>query len=132
MRRPARVSLALDPVFAGVGTFSSPVAMLQEPRSTARWYVVQKTGIVYVFDNQPNVTARRVFINLTTQIVGSASDERGLLGMAFHPDYPTNPRVYLSYTANDGGQLVSRIVEYQTRDAGQTLDAAQRPDRCCR
>jgi uncharacterized repeat protein (TIGR03806 family) len=110
-------------VFAGVGAFSSPVAMLQEPHSTARWHVVQKTGIVYVFDNQPAVTVRREFINLTTQIVGSASDERGLLGMAFHPEYPTNPRVYLSYTANAGGQLVSRVVEYQTRDGGQTLDA---------
>jgi len=117
------VSLALEQVFAGVGAFASPVAMLQEPRSAARWYVVQKTGIVYVFDNQPAVTARREFINLSTQIAGTASDERGLLGMAFHPDYPTNPRVYLSYTANAGSQLVSRIVEYQTRDAGQTLDA---------
>ncbi|MBK7116708.1 MAG: fibronectin type III domain-containing protein [Proteobacteria bacterium] len=85
------VSLALDQVFAGLGAFSSPVLMLQEPASTARWYVVQKTGIVFVFDNQPNATTRREFINLTTQITGSASDERGLLGMAFHPDYPTNP-----------------------------------------
>jgi uncharacterized repeat protein (TIGR03806 family) len=117
------VSLALEQVFAGVGTFSSPVLLLQEPRSTARWYVVQKTGIVFVFDNQPNVTARREFINLTGQITGSASDERGLLGMAFHPDFPVNPRVYASFTATAGGQLVSRIVEFQTRDGGQTLDA---------
>ena len=117
------VSLALDQVFAGLGAFSSPVLMLQEPASTARWYVVQKTGIVFVFDNQPNATTRREFINLTTQITGSASDERGLLGMAFHPDYPTNPRVYASFTATASGQLVSRIVEFQTRDGGQTLDA---------
>jgi uncharacterized repeat protein (TIGR03806 family) len=117
------VSLALEQVFAGVGSFSSPLAMLQEPHSTARWYVVQQTGIVYVFDNQPAVTSRRQFINLTSQIAGNGSDERGLLGMAFHPDYPANPRVYLSFTANAGSQLVSRIVEYQTRDAGQTLDA---------
>jgi uncharacterized repeat protein (TIGR03806 family) len=114
----------MDQVFAGVGAFASPVAMLQEPRSSARWYVVQKTGIVYVFDNQPTVAVRRAFVDVSTQIVGSASDERGLLGMAFHPNYPTNPRVYLSFTANAGTQLVSRIVEYQTRDAGQTLDAS--------
>jgi uncharacterized repeat protein (TIGR03806 family) len=118
------VSLATEQVFAGVGTFSSPVVMLQEPRSSARWYVVEKTGSVQVFDNQPNVTARREFINLSNQIVGTSGDERGLLGMAFHPDFPTNPRVYLSYTATAGAQLVSRVVEYQTRDAGQTLDAA--------
>jgi uncharacterized repeat protein (TIGR03806 family) len=96
--------------------------MLQEPASSARWYVVEKTGVVQVFDNQPNVAAKRVFINVASQIAGSATDERGLLGMAFHPGWPANPRVYLSYTANAGG-LVSRIVEYQTRDGGQTLDA---------
>jgi uncharacterized repeat protein (TIGR03806 family) len=119
-------SLAVERVFPGL-TFSVPVLMLQEPASTARWYVVQKTGIVYVFDNQPGIGTRRVFINASGQIAVNASDpndERGLLGMAFHPDYPANPRVYLSYTATDLGQLVTRVVEYQTRDAGQTLDAS--------
>ncbi len=96
--------------------------MLQEPASSARWYIVQKGGIVYVFDNQPDVTMRRVFINVGSSL-SDAGGERGLLGMAFHPGYPANPRVYLSYTANDGAQLVTRVVEYQTRDGGQTLDA---------
>jgi uncharacterized repeat protein (TIGR03806 family) len=116
-------AFSLEQVFAGAGTFSSPILMLQEPASSARWYVVQKTGIVYVFDNQANVASRREFVNVSSQIVGTAGDERGLLGMAFHPNYPTNPRVYLSYTTNDAGQLVTRVVEYQTRDGGTTLDA---------
>src|SRR6478609_494126 len=119
----SQVSLAVERVFPNLAAFSSPVLMLQEPASSARWYVVEKTGTVQVFDNQPDVAARRVFINVTGQIAGSATDERGLLGMAFHPGWPANPRVYLSYTANAGG-LVSRIVEYQSRDGGQTLDAA--------
>ena len=119
------VALGLDQVFAGVSPFSMPILMLQEPRSAASWYVVQKTGIVYAFDNQPNVATKRVFIDLSSQIAANpadSSDERGLLGMAFHPDYPTNPRVYLSYTTTVGGQLVSQVVEYRTTDGGQTLD----------
>jgi uncharacterized repeat protein (TIGR03806 family) len=120
---PAAVALAQDQVFAGVGGFASPLLMLQEPSSTARWYVVQKGGTVFVFDNQPNASSRRVFINVATSL-SSTSGEEGLLGMAFHPDYPTNPRVYLSYTATDGAQRVSRVVEYQTRDGGATLDAS--------
>jgi uncharacterized repeat protein (TIGR03806 family) len=118
---PNSTTVALERVFSGLPDFSVPILMLQEPASSARWYVVQKTGIVYVFDNQPNVSARRIFIDVSAQIAVSPSDERGLLGMAFHPDYPANPRVYLSYTANAGG-LVSRIVEYRTLDGGQTLD----------
>ncbi len=116
-------ALAVERVFANL-TFSVPVLMLQEPASTERWYVVQKTGLVYAFNNQADVSTRRVFIDLSGQIAvnpSSANDERGLLGMAFHPGYPGNPRVYLSYDANNGSQLVTRVVEYQTQDGGQTL-----------
>jgi uncharacterized repeat protein (TIGR03806 family) len=116
------VPLATEQVFAGLPSFSEPVLMLQEPASTARWYVVQRAGLVYVFDNQPNVSARRVFINVAGSL-SAADGERGLLGMAFHPGFPANPRVYLSYTANDGSQPVTRVVEYQSRDGGQSLDA---------
>src|SRR5690606_27900481 len=64
--------LALDTeqVFAGAGGFTSPVQMLQEPQSDARWYVVQQNGPVYVFDNQANVSSRREFINLSGAIAG--------------------------------------------------------------
>ncbi|HXC58785.1 MAG TPA: PQQ-dependent sugar dehydrogenase [Steroidobacteraceae bacterium] len=120
------IPLALDQVFAGVGTFSVPLLMLQAPGNTANWYVVQKTGIVYTFANQANAASKRVFVDVGAQIAVNASDpndERGLLGMAFHPNYPANPRAYLFYSANAGSQLVSRVVEYQTRDGGQTLDA---------
>lgn len=118
-------ALAVERIFPAL-SFSVPVLMLQEPASTARWYVVQKTGTVYVFDNLAATTTRRVFVDVGSQIAvnpSSANDERGLLGMAFHPGYPTNPRVYLSYNATAGSQLVTRVVEYQTRDAGQTLDS---------
>ena len=120
------IPLALDQVFAGVGTFSAPILMLQAPGNTANWYVVQQTGIVYTFANQANVSSKRVFIDVSAQIAVNASgsgDERGLLGMAFHPNYPTDPRAYLFYSANAGSQLVSRVVEYRTRDNGQTLDS---------
>ena len=120
------VGLAVERVFPNLPAFSVPILMLQEPASSARWYVVQKTGIVHVFDNLAAVSTRRVFIDASGLIAVNPSnpgDERGLLGMAFHPDYPANPRVYLSYTTN-ASTLVSRVVEFQTRDGGQTLDPA--------
>ena len=78
-----------------------------------------------MFDNQPNVATRREFINvsgLIARIPNNANDERGLLGMAFHPDYPTQSARVSFYTANAPVALVSRVLEFQTRDGGQTLD----------
>jgi uncharacterized repeat protein (TIGR03806 family) len=116
--------LALQRVFPNL-TFSVPIAMLQEPTRTDRWYVAQKTGIVRVFDNQPSVATTRQFVDVSSLMSfdpNSANDERGLLGIAFHPDYPTDPRVYLFYTANDPTLgLVDRVAQFRSADGGQTI-----------
>jgi glucose/arabinose dehydrogenase len=125
---PPAVSLAVQRVFAGLPNFTQPIAMLQEPGSSARWYVVQKTGQVLVFDNTANVSTTRTFIDISARLSpGPANppgpnDERGLLGMAFHPGFPTDPRVYLFYTGTDGalGQ-VDRLSEFRSTDGGTTL-----------
>ncbi|HEV7607571.1 MAG TPA: PQQ-dependent sugar dehydrogenase [Steroidobacteraceae bacterium] len=122
------VSLAVQRAFSNL-TFTQPIAMLQEPGSSARWYVVQKTGSVRVFDNTPNVAApTREFFNISSRLnsdPNSANDERGLLGMAFHPNYPTDPRVYLFYTGTDPALgLVDRVSQFRLAAGGTTLDPA--------
>lgn len=39
--------------------------------------------------------------------------ERGLLGLAFHPQFLQNGRFFLNYTLNVNGQLTSRVEEYR-------------------
>jgi len=51
--------------------------------------------------------------------------EAGLLGMAFHPNFPTDPRVYLFYSHTDAGNLMSRLSEFSTADGGITLDPTE-------
>jgi uncharacterized repeat protein (TIGR03806 family) len=120
------VSFGVQRVFPSLPNFTQPIALLHEPGNDARWYVVQKTGSVRVFNNTPNVTTSREFINIANRLNSdpqSATDERGLLGMAFHPNYPTDPRAYLFYTATDPTLgLVDRVSEFRTQDGGNTLD----------
>src|SRR4051812_10365385 len=117
------VSMNKQRVFPNLA-FSQPVAMMQAPNSSARWYVVEKTGRVRVFDNNASVATSSVFIDVTSRLDSSA-DERGLLGMAFHPDWPTDPRVYLFYTANDATLgMVDRVSEFRSTDGGATLSPA--------
>src|SRR6185295_9875042 len=48
-------------------------------------------------------------LDITSRV--TSGGERGLLGLAFHPQYPSNPRFYVNYTrASDGGTV---IAEYQ-------------------
>lgn len=61
------------------------------------------------------------FVDITSRV--RSGGEMGLLGMAFHPNFPTDNRVFLSYT-NGTAPLVSRISSFQSTDAGVTLDAA--------
>jgi uncharacterized repeat protein (TIGR03806 family) len=122
------VSIALQRVFASLPNFTQPIAMLQEPGNSARWYVVQKTGSVRVFNNTANVSSTSEFINIASRLnsnPASSNDERGLLGMAFHPNYPTDPRVYLFYTGTHPTLgLVDRVSQFRLAAGGTTLDPA--------
>lgn len=120
--RPTQtVTLATERAFPSLPSFSSPVLMLQAPGDDSQWFVVEQGGTVRVFDNQPAVAAARGFIDISARV--RSGGEQGLLGMAFHPGYPADPRVYLSYTNATSG-LVSRVSEFRTRDGGMTLDPA--------
>ncbi|HEY5623782.1 MAG TPA: PQQ-dependent sugar dehydrogenase [Gammaproteobacteria bacterium] len=105
-------------------SFDQPLLMLQAPGASSTWYVVERAGVVRAFDNDPAVTESRVFVDLRA-IVDSGPGEAGLLGMAFHPDFAVNGRVFLSFTI-DGAPLVSRIERFTSNDAGLTLDPATR------
>jgi glucose/arabinose dehydrogenase len=101
--------LGVQRVFPAL-SFTQPVAMLQAPGDATRWFVVEQAGIVRVFANNPQVTTSSIFADITGRVTDGG--EMGLLGMAFHPDFPTDPRVYLSYTNETGADRFSRISEF--------------------
>jgi glucose/arabinose dehydrogenase len=105
---PAPSIFDVERVFPGLN-FTLPVALLQAPRDGTRWFVVEQGGAVRVFANNAQAATFGTFIDISARV--AAGGEMGLLGMAFHPDFPANPRVYLSYTNQSAG-LVSRISEF--------------------
>jgi uncharacterized repeat protein (TIGR03806 family) len=101
--------------------FTKSLAMLQAPNASTHWYVVEQDGLVKRF-NAASPTSTTTFIDMSGRV--TAGGEMGLLGMAFHPNFPTDKRVFLSYTASVSGQLVSRISSFVSNDSGVTLDPA--------
>jgi glucose/arabinose dehydrogenase len=110
------VTLNVERVFPNL-TFTRPVGMLQAPNDATRWFVIGKPGVIHVFDNQPNVQSPQEFLNITQRVSESANDELGLLGLAFHPDWPANRRFYVFYS---GGNPLSSFVSEFMADASGT------------
>lgn len=109
-------------------SFNSSVAMLQAPGDDSRWFVVEQGGKVKQFSGA-SATTKTDFIDISARVNGPGDTpdpggEMGLLGMAFSPGFPADPRVFLSYTALVSGQRVSRISSFTTADGGATLDPA--------
>jgi glucose/arabinose dehydrogenase len=113
-------TLAVARVFAAL-SFTAPVALLQAPNDASRWYLVQQGGLVRRFDNVANAGSTSTWLDLTGVV--TAGGETGLLGMAFHPNFPADPRVFVYYTATVGMQLVSRLVSFQTGNGGLNVIA---------
>ncbi len=116
-------TVELEPVFGGLA-LNDPVALRQAPGEDASWYVVEQRGVIRVFNNDPNVTGAGTFLDIQDRVDDGPS-EAGLLGMAFHPGFPSTPEVFVSYTApgQAGSVLVSRISRFTSADGGQTLEA---------
>jgi len=112
------VSIVLTQVFSGLN-FNEPILMLQAPGNNTRWYVVEQDGLVKTFETgDSNAT---IFADLTDRAVYTGGqDERGLLGMAFHPNFQINQEVYLYYI-NDSAGLQTIVSRYISPDNGLTL-----------
>lgn len=77
--------------------FNRPVVLTAPADGTNRIFIAEQNGRIYVFDNDPGVAARSLFLDISGP-VSRASNEEGLLGLAFHPDYRTNGFFYVYYS----------------------------------
>ncbi|MEA2360274.1 MAG: hypothetical protein QOI62_3534 [Solirubrobacteraceae bacterium] len=78
---------------AQIGAFTAPVYVTAPPGDVDRLFVVQQGGTIVVVNNGLATT----FADLTDRVLSGG--ERGLLSMAFAPDYATSGLFYVYYTA---------------------------------
>ncbi len=99
---PATASLMLTEVASGL---NSPTDIQNANDDSGRLFFVQQTGQIMVWQNE--VIRPTPFLNIAHLIVSGG--ERGLLGLAFHPDYRHNGLFYVNYTRQaDGATVVAR------------------------
>jgi glucose/arabinose dehydrogenase len=84
---------------------TNPVEFVQDPIDPALQYVVEQAGRIRILRN--GAVQPAIFLDISTQI--SAGGERGLLGLAFAPDYATSRRFYVNFTNPEGHTVVARF-----------------------
>lgn len=106
-------------------TFTQPIAMIRRPadNTTARWYIGEKTGRIRWFVNSANTSTSTLALDISSRVVDpDTGDERGFLGVAFHPNFAQNGRIYVNYITS--GPERSRISEFTSTDNGDTFNPA--------
>ena len=114
-------SVTAEPAFDGLA-FRQPVALVAAPGQADRAYVVEQGGVVRAATL--GGAEASVFLDVSDRVRFTGGED-GLLGLAFHPGYAENGRLFVNYTApGDGrGALVSRVSEFR-RGGGGAADAS--------
>ncbi|MGB7068204.1 MAG: PQQ-dependent sugar dehydrogenase [Pyrinomonadaceae bacterium] len=88
---------------------SRPLFLTHAGDGSRRLFIVQQRGLIKVV--QPGSTTPTDFLDLSG-VVSQDRNERGLLGLAFHPHFETNRSFFVYYTRETDGAI--EIAEYQT------------------
>ena len=98
------VSIAAQLVASG---FSSPIYVTQAPGDNTRLFVVEQAGLIKIRNLTTNTTLATPFLDLSASL--TIGGERGLLGLAFHPNYASNGFFYVYYTNLNGDSTIARF-----------------------
>lgn len=85
---------------------SSPLDVVCANDGTNRIFIVQRSGTIRVYDDTYNLLNSN-FLTINTDI--TTGGERGLLSLAFHPDYENNRYFFVYYTNGAGGVNIDRF-----------------------
>lgn len=116
--KTADLTVGLEKIADG---FVHPLVFTYAPDNSGRMFIADQIGVIYVMAPDGSVDMENPFLDLHDRMVTLTAeyDERGLLGLAFHPDYANNGRFFVFYSAplRKGGPAdwsgTSRISEFR-------------------
>src|SRR5262249_35170924 len=102
----------------------NPVLIRNAHDGSKRLFIVQQSGLVRVL--QPGSNTPTTFLNLGSKIIFvGGGDERGLLGLAFHPQFASNGKFYVYFNRLSDGAI--QIEEFRvTGDPNQADPSTER------
>ena len=113
-------TLAFDPLSA---TFSNPVDITGAGDGSDRLFIVERAGRIRVYDLTTDQVVGTDLLDISGQTISGG--ERGLLGLAFHPDFANNGHFYVNYTTQERNGLAAgtTVIARFTANAARTQAA---------
>ncbi|MBM3700667.1 MAG: PQQ-dependent sugar dehydrogenase [Actinobacteria bacterium] len=105
----------LEDAFSGI-SFERPVDLQNANDGSKRLFVVEQQGRIYSI-NTDSPSQKELFLDITNRV--SSGGEKGLLGLAFSPEFKDNGIFYVNYT-NKNSTVIS---SFKTSPAGAVADA---------
>jgi glucose/arabinose dehydrogenase len=102
---PQSNDLRLQTISTGL---DSPVFMTAPSGDATRLFIVQQGGLIRIFNVTSGLLLADPFLNISPLLL--TGGERGLLGMAFDPQYASNRQFYVFYTNSDGDIVIARYL----------------------
>lgn len=104
---PNGANYALVPIATG---FDNPILITHSGDGSGRLFVAEQTGMVWILENGVEQPTPFIDISLllSTDVFRGTYSERGLLGLAFHPDYANNGVIAIHYTDVRGDTRIAR------------------------
>jgi len=111
-RPTADATVAVVDPYPALPNLIQPTKLLLEPGGD-RWFVTQKSGQIVTLPRTAPTTVTP-YLDLTLGRAIRTVSEGGLLSLAFHPDYPATPEIFVSYTIDNDNppmrSVVSRLI----------------------
>ena len=101
---------------------ASPVDVADPADGSGRRFVVEQAGRIRIVDRAG--PRDRPFLDIASEI--RSGGEQGLLGLAFHPGFPTDPRFFVDYTDLSGNTVISEF-RLDASDPDLADPASERP-----
>ncbi len=98
----AQLTIQLEPFISGL---SQPIAIRHAEDD--RIFIVERRGAIRIVSAEGQLSPQ-AFLDIDTR-VSPPNGERGLLGLAFHPDYAGNGYFFVNYTNNQGNTVIARF-----------------------
>ena len=83
-----------------------------------RLFIVEQPGEIKILNSNGTVNSTP-FLDIRDEVSTNAS-ERGLLGLAFHPNYPSTPYFFVNYTNNSGDTVIAKYSVSSDPDIANT------------